>query len=228
MFERLTTPWGLVRSGVAPDHATTKQAAEAFARTVQPQELPDLPRCRGRRDLSHEDLAARYHAVIYAVGAMADRSLGIPGEDLPGSHSATEFVAWYNGHPDFADRTFDFSGERAVVIGNGNVALDVARILLSDVEALRRTDIADHALEALSASRLREVVVVGRRGPAQAAFTTPELWGLGDAGLGLRVSADEVAIDPVTRAAVPEDQPWPWSRPGRSRHCRPGTPPVAR
>ena len=205
MFERLMTPWGLVRFGVAPDHATTKQASDAFARTMQRKNFRLFLGVEIGTQVTHEDLARRYHAVIYAVGAMADRSLGIPGEDLPGSHSATELVAWYNGHPDFSDRTFDFSGERAVVIGNGNVALDVARILLSDVETLRRTDIADHALEALSASNLREVLVVGRRGPAQAAFTTPELWGLADAGHGLQVSADEVAIDAVTRAVMPDE-----------------------
>jgi ferredoxin/flavodoxin---NADP+ reductase len=205
MFERLMTPWGLVRFGVAPDHATTKQASDAFGRTMQRKNFRLFLGVEIGTHVSHEELERRYHAVIYAVGAMADRSLGIPGEELPGSHSATELVAWYNGHPDFTDRTFDFSGERAVVIGNGNVALDVARILLSDVETLRRTDIADHALEALSASNVREVVVVGRRGPAQAAFTTPELWGLGDAGRGLRVSAEEVELDPVTRAAVPEE-----------------------
>ncbi|MFC5731218.1 MULTISPECIES: FAD-dependent oxidoreductase [Nocardioides] len=205
MFERLMTPWGLVRFGVAPDHATTKQASDAFARTMQRKNFRLFLGVEIGTHLTHDDLAGRYHAVIYAVGAMTDRRLGIPGEDLPGSHSATELVAWYNGHPDFADRTFDFSGERAVVIGNGNVALDVARILLSDVEALRRTDIADHALEALSASNVREVLVVGRRGPAQAAFTTPELWGLDDTGLGLRVSADEVELDPVTRAVMPDE-----------------------
>jgi ferredoxin/flavodoxin---NADP+ reductase len=205
MFERLMTPWGLVRFGVAPDHATTKQASDAFGRTMQRKGFRLFVGVEIGTHVSHEELARRYHAVIYAVGAMSDRALGIPGEDLPGSHSATELVAWYNGHPDFSDRTFDFSGERAVVIGNGNVALDVARILLSDVEALRRTDIADHALEALSASNLREVLVVGRRGPAQAAFTTPELWGLGASGHGLQVSAEEVELDAVTRAAMPDE-----------------------
>ena len=205
MFERLMTPWGLVRFGVAPDHVTTKQASDAFARTMQRKNFRLFLGVEIGTQVSHDELARRYHAVIYAVGAMADRPLGIPGEDLPGSHSATELVAWYNGHPDFRDRTFDFSGERAVVIGNGNVALDVARILLSDVEALRRTDIADHALEALAASNLREVLVVGRRGPAQAAFTTPELWGLGESGAGLQVSADEVELDAATRAAMPDE-----------------------
>jgi ferredoxin--NADP+ reductase len=206
MFERLMTPWGLVRFGVAPDHASTKQASDAFARTVKRKNFRMFLGVDVGTTITHDDLSSRYHAVIYAVGAMADRPLGIPGEDLPGSHSATELVAWYNGHPDFADRTFDFSGERAVVIGNGNVALDIARILLSDIDALRRTDIADHALEALEASNLREVVVVGRRGPAQAAFTTPELWGLGDAaGFTLRAPAGEVVVDEATRESIPDE-----------------------
>ncbi|GAA1637857.1 FAD-dependent oxidoreductase [Georgenia ruanii] len=200
MFERLTAPWGLVRFGVAPDHQETKATADDFARTARRKNFRLFLDVEVGKTLTHDDLAARYHAVIYAVGAMGDRQLGIPGEDLPGSHSATEFVAWYNGHPDYADRTFDLSGERAVVIGNGNVALDVARVLLSDVDDLRRTDIADHALEQLAASRIREVVVVGRRGPAQAAFTTPELLGLaGTTGLDIQVAPDEVSIDEATR-----------------------------
>ncbi len=198
MFERLTTPWGLVRSGVAPDHQGTKATADEFYRTARHEKLRLFLDVEVGATISHEDLAERYHAVIYAVGAMSDRRLGIPGENLPGSHSATEFVAWYNGHPDFADRAFDLSGERAVIIGNGNVALDVARILLSDVDDLRRTDIADHALEQLAHSRIREVVVVGRRGPAQASFTTPELLGLA-AAVDLHVEPEELAIDEATR-----------------------------
>jgi ferredoxin--NADP+ reductase len=200
MFERLTVPWGLVRSGVAPDHQATKATADDFSRTARHKNFRLFLDVEVGEKISHEDLDARYHAVIYAVGAMGDRRLGIPGETLPGSHSATEFVAWYNGHPDYADRAFDLSGERAVIIGNGNVALDVARILLSDLEALRRTDIADHALEQLAHSRIREVVVVGRRGPAQAAFTTPELLGLAGSGAcDLQVEPDELAMDEATR-----------------------------
>lgn len=180
MFERLTTPWGLVRFGVAPDHQHTKGASTAFARTMRRKNFRLFLNVDVGVDVSLDDLRERYHAVVYAVGATGDKTLGIPGEDLPGSHSATEFVAWYNGHPDFADRQFDLSGERAVVLGNGNVALDVARVLVAGPEALGRTDIAQHALDALSASTIREVVVVGRRGPAQAAFTTPELLGLSE------------------------------------------------
>lgn len=178
MFERLPAPGGLVRYGVAPDHGNTKQIESDFGHTMKRVGFRLIANTEVGRTITHEQLASRYHAVIYAVGAMADRPLGIPGESLGGSHSATEFVAWYNGHPDYAGRQFDLHGERAVVVGNGNVALDVARVLLADPATLRRTDIADHALECISRSRVNEVVVIGRRGPAEAAFTTPELLGL--------------------------------------------------
>ncbi|GAB3141435.1 FAD-dependent oxidoreductase [Amycolatopsis stemonae] len=178
VFERLPTPGGLVRFGVAPDHQDTKDAAKAFAHTMRRKGFRLFLNTEIGVDLSLEGLRARYHAVVVAVGALTDRPLGIPGEELPGSHSATEFVGWYNGHPDFAHRTFDLSGERAVVIGNGNVALDVARILATDPSRLASTDIADQALSQLRSSNVREVVVVGRRGPAEAAFTTKELLGL--------------------------------------------------
>src|SRR3954452_3778653 len=141
-----------------------------------------------------------YTAVVYATGAQTDKSLGIPGEDLPGSWAATEFVAWYNGHPDYRDREFDLSATRAVVIGNGNVAADVTRLLTRSVDELARTDVADHALEALRESRIEEVVVLGRRGPAQAAFTSAEMRELGHMdGVDLRVRPDEVELDPISR-----------------------------
>lgn len=178
MFERLPTPWGLVRFGVAPDHQTTKAVARLFARTAARAGLDFHLNVEVGKHVTHEELLRHHHAVLYAVGAPRDRRLNIPGEDLPGSHPATDFVAWYNGHPDFAEAAFDLSAERAVVIGNGNVALDVARVLATEVDELARTDIADHALDALAASRIREVVVLGRRGPGQAAYTTPELLGL--------------------------------------------------
>ncbi|SDK65821.1 ferredoxin--NADP+ reductase [Nocardioides sp. YR527] len=178
MYERLPIPGGLVRFGVAPDHQDTKQTSVAFARTLKRKGLRLFLNTEVGRDITVDELRASYHAVIVAVGALDDRRLGIPGEDLPGSHSATELVGWYNGHPDFAHRTFDLSSERAVVVGNGNVALDVARILASDPERLAGTDIADHALAQLRESNVREVVVVGRRGPQEAAFTTKELLGL--------------------------------------------------
>ncbi|MET0931670.1 MAG: FAD-dependent oxidoreductase [Aeromicrobium sp.] len=208
MFERLTTPWGLVRFGVAPDHQTTKSAAETFVRMSRRKGFRMFLNTEVGTDIGHDELRQRYHAVIYAVGAPGDRGLGIAGEHLPGSHSAKEFVAWYNGHPDHVDDHFDLSGERAVVIGNGNVALDVARVLLADEASLRRTDIADHALGQIVQSSIREVVVVGRRGPAQAAFTTPELLGLQQVpGLSVVVKPEEVEVDPATMrvlAAKPE------------------------
>ncbi|MEV5835912.1 FAD-dependent oxidoreductase [Nocardia sp. NPDC052112] len=179
LFERMPTPLGLVRFGVAPDHQSTKGVAQLLQRTLGNKNLALELNVEVGTHVGSGELLDYHHAVIYAVGASQGRRLGIPGEGLAGVHSATDFVAWYNGHPEYADRHFDFSAERAVVIGNGNVALDVARILVSDVATLARTDIADHALEALAASRIREVVVVGRRGPAQAAYTTPELIGLG-------------------------------------------------
>ncbi|WP_026240418.1 FAD-dependent oxidoreductase [Parafrankia discariae] len=175
MYERLATPWGLVRSGVAPDHPKIKAVSSVYAAIAAHENFRFFGNVDVGKDVTREELTARYDAVLYAVGAQTDRRLGIPGEDLPGSVSAVDFVGWYNGHPDYANLTFDLSGERGVVIGAGNVALDVARILCSPHERLSRTDIADHALEALRACALKEVLVVGRRGAAQAAFTTAEL-----------------------------------------------------
>jgi ferredoxin--NADP+ reductase len=155
------------------------------------------------RDLSHDDLTGRYHAVIYAVGSQTDRRMGIPGEDLPGSWAATEFVAWYNGHPDYRDLEFDLSQERAVVIGNGNVATDVARMLALTRDELATTDVADHALEVLAESRVREIMVLGRRGPAQAAFTNPELLELGEMSeADVFVDPADAELDPLSRAFV--------------------------
>ena len=180
MFERLPVPFGLARFGVAPDHRMTKTVIDTFAQTANHPDFTLRLNVEVGRDVDHSDLERAFHAVIYAVGAMEEKPLGIPGEELSGSHSATEFVAWYNGHPDFSDRTFDFSTGTAVVIGNGNVALDVARILASDVGSLAQTDIAQHALDQLAESEIEEVVVLGRRGPREAAFTYPELLGLLD------------------------------------------------
>ncbi|MDH3047261.1 FAD-dependent oxidoreductase [Gordonia alkanivorans] len=201
MFERLLTPYGLVRSGVAPDHPHTKAVADSFRLLERRKEFRLHLGVEVGTDVTHEELLATHHAVIYAVGALADRRLDIPGEDLPGSHTATEFVAWYNGHPDYADRVFDFSHDRAVVVGNGNVALDVARMLLSDPEALDRTDIADHALSALRESKIREVTVLGRRGVGQAGYTNPEMLALAHLpGVDLIVDASDVAADEVAQA----------------------------
>src|SRR5205807_4285639 len=175
MIERLPTPWGLVRLGVAPDHPKLKSVSRAFERIAEKPGFRFLGNVEVGRDLSHSDLLQLYDAVIYAFGAQTDKRLGIPGEDLPGSWSATEFVAWYNAHPDFQELEFDLDVERAVVIGNGNVALDVARMLALTPEELAPTDTTDPAIDAIGSSTPREIVVAGRRGPAQASFTTPEL-----------------------------------------------------
>ena len=175
LIERLPAPFGLVRSGVAPDHPKLKQAIEVYKKIAQQPELNYVGNVTVGLDVTSDELKDIYHAVIYTSGAESDRRLGIEGEDLPGSHTATEFVGWYNAHPDYQDRTFDLSGEIALVIGQGNVAIDVARILAKSVDELRHTDIAEHALDALAESRIKEIHVVGRRGPAQAKFTTKEL-----------------------------------------------------
>ncbi|MGW5145171.1 FAD-dependent oxidoreductase [Rhodococcus koreensis] len=190
MFDRLPTPWGLVRAGVAPDHVRTKEISEVFRKVSAKPGFRFHLNVEIGRHLTHDELLDHHHAVIYAVGALDDRTLDIPGEELAGSVAATEFVAWYNSHPDYAHRTFDLSGERAVVVGNGNVALDVARMLVSNPDDLARTDIADNALKALRNSGIREVVVLGRRGAAQAAYTTPELLALG------RIPGVDVVVDP--------------------------------
>ncbi len=203
IFERLPVPWGLVRFGVAPDHQDTKAASTPFARTLRRAGCRIFLNTEVGKDVSLDDIRSRYHAVVVAVGAMGDRSLGVPGEELPGSHSATEFVAWYNGHPDFATRSFDLSHERAVVVGNGNVALDVARVLASEPERLARTDIADHALEVLQDSKVREVVVVARRGPLEAAFTTKELLGIAEIpGVDLVVDPADLDVSAASIAAA--------------------------
>ncbi len=197
-IERLPTAWGLLRGGVAPDHQEIKRLDALFDRQTLKRGCRFLGNVEVGTDVSHAELMRHYTAIIYATGAQTDKSLGIPGEDLPGSRAATEFVAWYNGHPDYRDLEFDLSVERAVVIGNGNVAADVTRILTLSGAELERTDIADHALEALRESRIREVVVLGRRGPAQAAFTSAELRELGSLpDVALRVG--EVELDPVSR-----------------------------
>ena len=178
MIDRLPTPWGLVRAGVAPDHPKIKTVTRVFEKIAANPRFRFFGGVEFGRDVTRSELAERYHAIVYATGTSADRPLGIPGEEL--SRPATAFVGWYNGHPDFADEQFDLSHERAVVIGNGNVALDVARMLVLPEEDLRVTDTADHAIEAFARSSVQEVVVVGRRGAEQAAFTNPELRELGD------------------------------------------------
>ena len=175
MYERLPTPWGLVRAGVAPDHPKIKSISALFSRTATHERFRFFGHIEVGTHVTRAELQERYDAVVYCVGAPADRDLGIPGEDLPGVVAANDFVGWYNGHPDYTDREFDLQVRQAVVVGNGNVAIDVARILLAPADRLASTDISDHALGALRASQIDEVTIIGRRGPAQATFTTPEL-----------------------------------------------------
>jgi len=203
MYDRVPTPYGLVRAGVAPDHQKIKSVTAAFDKVAAHPRFRFFGAVELGRHLSVDDLRAHYHMIIYTTGAQTDRRMGIPGEDLQRSHAATEFVAWYNGHPDYRDLTFDLSQERAAVVGVGNVAADVARILSRTPEELAATDIADYALEALSASRIREVYVLGRRGPAQAAFTNPEVRELGElAGADVTARPEEVEPDELTRQAL--------------------------
>ena len=203
MIERLPTPWGLVRLGVAPDHPQLKSVSRAFEKIAARPGFRFLGNVQVGRDLTHDELASLYDAVVYAVGSQSDRRLGVPGEDLPGSWAATELVAWYNGHPDFQHLEFDLSHERAVVIGNGNVALDVARMLALTREELAPTDTTDAAIEAIVASGIREIVVLGRRGPVQAAWTSTELGELGElAGADVVVDPAELELDPVSKAEL--------------------------
>ena len=180
LLDRLPTPYGLVRAGVAPDHQKLKSVIRVYEKIAGDPGFQFLGNVAVGRDVSVEELRRHYDAVILASGAESDRSLGIPGEDLPGSHTATEFVGWYNGHPDYQDRAFDLSGEVAVVVGQGNVAMDVSRILAKTVDELRNTDITGAALDTLAASRIREIYVIGRRGPVQAKFTPPEIQEFGE------------------------------------------------
>ena len=208
MLERLPTPWGLVRLGVAPDHPNIKAVSRAFEKIAQRPGFRFFGNVEFGRDVTHDDLSRLYDAVVYAVGAQTDRRLGIPGEDLPGSWAATEFVAWYNGHPDYQELSFDLSGERAVVIGNGNVALDVARMLALTREELEATDTTDPAIEAIASSGIREILVLGRRGPVQAAWTTPELQELGElAGADVVVDPAELELDPASEAELEASTP---------------------
>jgi ferredoxin--NADP+ reductase len=208
MIERLPTPWGLVRLGVAPDHPNIKSVSRAFERVAARPGFRFFGNVEIGRDVSHEELTRLYDAVVYAVGAQTDRHLGIPGEELPGSWPATAFVAWYNGHPDFQELEFDLSGERAVVVGNGNVAVDVVRMLALTEEELAPTDTTVPAAEAIVGSGIREILMLGRRGPAQAAFTTPELQELGElAGADVVVDPTDLQLDAASEAALAEDTP---------------------
>jgi ferredoxin--NADP+ reductase len=197
VFERLPTPYGLVRAGVAPDHQSTKRVTKLFDRVTRLPGFSFYLNVEVGTDLTHDDLLAHHHAVIYAVGAPNDRRLDVEGMGLSGTGTATEMVAWINGHPEFTDLPVDLGHERVVIVGNGNVAFDVARILTTDPDALARTDISDHALAALRNSRVQEVVIAARRGPAASAFTLPELIGL--------TSTCEVVLDPADHDLVIRD-----------------------
>jgi ferredoxin--NADP+ reductase len=200
LFDALPTPFGLVRAGVAPDHPKIKSVTRVYAKTAAHESFRFFGGVGLGVDVSREDLLARYHAVVYAVGTSTDNRLGVPGEDRPGSHPATDFVAWYNGHPHYTDHSFDLNGGRAVVIGNGNVAIDVARMLVLDPRELAPTDTADHALDAFGMAGVTEVVLLGRRGPAEAAFTNPELRELGE------LERADVIVDAAQLEGVAEPQ----------------------
>jgi ferredoxin/flavodoxin---NADP+ reductase len=213
MFDRLPTPYGLVRAGVAPDHPKIKSVIRMYEKTANREGFRFFGNVDVGSDVTVADLAERYHAVIYAYGTATDRHLGIPGEDLPGSHAATEFVNWYNAHPDFADREFDLSCNRVVVIGNGNVAADVARMLALTRAELDETDTADHAIPLLADSGVEEIVVLGRRGPAQAAFTNPEVRELGEMlDADIVIDPSEVELDEISRSYVESDDCDPTNR----------------
>jgi ferredoxin/flavodoxin---NADP+ reductase len=205
VLDRLPTPYGLVRYGVAPDHPSIRSIADYLRNVLEHDDVEFLGGVHLGDDVSREDLLASYDAVVYATGAMRDRRLGIPGEDLPGSYAATDFVNWYCGHPDAEAGAFTLDAESVAVIGVGNVAVDVARILVRDPAELSRTDIPQPVLEALMASKVREVHMIGRRGPAQAKFTTKELRELGElAGVDIVVHPDEIdlgAFDPTGQSA---------------------------
>ena len=199
MYDRLPTPFGLVRAGVAPDHQKDKSVTRAYDKSADSPNFRFFGNVEYGTHLSLEDLSKHYHQVMFTTGSPFDNNLGIPGEDLGGSHSATEFVAWYNGHPDFANHSFDLSQESVAIVGIGNVAMDVARILCKTYDELAITDIADHALEALKESKVKNVYILGRRGHAQAAFTPPEIKEMGEfADADVNVLPAEAALDDIS------------------------------
>ncbi|WP_067487833.1 FAD-dependent oxidoreductase [Actinomadura hibisca] len=207
VFDRLPTPYGLVRYGVAPDHPSIKSIARYLQKVLEHPAVRFFGGVELGRDLTREQLLDCYDAVIYSTGAMVDRQLGVPGEDLPGSVAATDFVNWYCGHPDAADHTFDLSAEEVAVIGVGNVAVDVVRVLAKTPEDLRHTDVPEHVLEALGRSRVRRIHMVGRRGPAQAKFTTKELRELGALdNASVHVRPGDMELDPASAALAESDR----------------------
>lgn len=208
VLDRLPTPYGLVRYGVAPDHQTIKSVTKVMQKVLQDPRVRFFGNVHFGSDLTHADLRQHYDAVVYTVGASADRNLEIPGENLPGSLSATEFVAWYNGHPDYATRDMKLDMPGVAVVGVGNVAVDVTRILAKSAAELGKTDIADHALKVLAESRVQDVYMLGRRGPAQAKFTTKELRELGELPQAdIVVRAEELELDEKSAASIASDPP---------------------
>lgn len=207
MFNRFPTPYGLVREGVAPDHESIKTVTRVYDKTAANPNFRYFGNVTFGTDVTHDELKPYYDAIIYAVGAQSDRRLNIPGEDLEGSYPATIFVGWYNAHPDYCDLHFDLSCERAIVVGNGNVAMDVARILATKPDELAKTDIADYALEALHQSKVREVVMLGRRGPIQSSFTTPELKEFGELeDVDVIVDPADLVLDETSQKAMADDK----------------------
>lgn len=210
LFERLPAPFGLVRYGVAPDHPKLKSTIKVFERIAKKENFEFCGNLDIGKDLPFEQLQTHYDAVILAHGSRNGRTLGIPGETLPGCHTATEFVGWYNGHPDFADRTFNLNCQSAVVIGNGNVAIDIARILTLSIDELKKTDIAAHALDALSTSRIEVVHIVGRRGPVQASFTNQELRELGEMkDVEVVVSNHDLGVNSASQTELDDKKNFP-------------------
>lgn len=200
MFDKLPTPHGLVRSGVAPDHQKIKTVTRVYDKIASNENFRFFGLVEYGKHITLDDLKRHYHIVIFATGAQTDRKMNIPGEDLKGSHTATEFVAWYNGHPDYKDYKFDLTQEKVAIVGVGNVAVDVARILCRTEAELLKTDIADYALEALKNSNIKEVYLLGRRGPAQAAFTNPEVKELGNLDDAHAITrTEEVELDEFTK-----------------------------
>lgn len=201
LFDRLPSPYGLVRAGVAPDHQKDKSVTRVYDKSVANSEVRFYGGVEYGRHVGLGDLKRHYHQLVFTTGASRDRNLNLPGEELAGSHSATDFVAWYNGHPDFADLDFDLGQEAVAIVGIGNVAIDVARILCKPVDELATTDMADHAIEALRASRVKDVYLLGRRGPGQAAFTPPEIKEMGEIdGVDLVIRDEDARLDELTEA----------------------------
>ncbi|HEY4313119.1 MAG TPA: FAD-dependent oxidoreductase [Pirellulales bacterium] len=203
LIERLPVPFGLVRYGVAPDHQKLKEVTRVFTALASDSRVNFIGNVAVGVDVTVEELLPLYDSVIVACGASADRRMSIPGEELTGCCSAVDFVGWYNGHPDHCHHHFDLSGEAAVIVGQGNVAIDICRVLAKSVDDLRKTDIAEHALETLASSKVKKIVIMGRRGPAQMKFTAKELRELGSlAGWDIQVSPDDLSLDAVSAAEI--------------------------